>query len=296
MSEIGFFAYAVASDTVTHPTMKLIADICGWFYVFIWGSYQYPQVFLNYKLKNVEGFKLDYPFLNLSGYIFISISNSVAFFWNGLPFQNYGMGKVEIQDVLYGWNGLFVCLILNYQALIYKRGKNTISMFSFWFTIFAWSSSIVVYILTEVTGTIEISQVFNIIQYLGDLKIGVNMIKYVPLIYFNFIRKTTGGMSITAFLLNMIGAIFSLSQMILAYLSGATPTFNRIKTGLAIVTIFYDLILMFQYYLYRERPALEMDNSSIVSGVVYSSVNEKETHAKLIDNENHAKLIGNENA
>ena len=51
MSEIGFFAYAVASDTVTNPTMKLIADICGWLYVFIWGSYQYPQLFLNYKLK-----------------------------------------------------------------------------------------------------------------------------------------------------------------------------------------------------------------------------------------------------
>lgn len=45
---------------------------------------------------SVEGFKLDYPFLNLSGYIFFSISASVAFFAKNLPFNNYGMGNVKI--------------------------------------------------------------------------------------------------------------------------------------------------------------------------------------------------------
>lgn len=48
------------------------------------------------KSNSVEGFKLDYPFLNLSGFAFCSIAYSVAFFVPNLPFDNYGYGTVQI--------------------------------------------------------------------------------------------------------------------------------------------------------------------------------------------------------
>jgi len=79
------------------------------------------HIVLNFK--SVEGFKLDYPYLNLSGYIFITVSNTVAFFYE-FPFNNYGMGNVRIQDVLYGINGTIICVVLNLQAVIYKVRKN----------------------------------------------------------------------------------------------------------------------------------------------------------------------------
>ena len=94
-----------------------VSNVVGWLYVLFWGLVCYPQIILNFKLKryrepllnslthhhfpiSVEGFKLDFPFLNLSGFLFYSISFTVAYMNNGppygLPFENYGLGRVII--------------------------------------------------------------------------------------------------------------------------------------------------------------------------------------------------------
>lgn len=262
-----------SSAASPHTFLGVVADICGWLYLLIWGSYMYPQVFLNYKLQSVEGFKLDYPFLNLSGYIFITVCNTTAFF-HEFPFKNYGLGNVRVQDVLYALNGTFVCIILNLQAVFYPRGKNTITMFSFFFTVFAWISVIIFFLISEVYDIIPPSQGINILVYLGDAKILVNVIKYVPLIYFNFLRKTTEGMSIVAFALNLAGATFSLLQMGLDYHNGTTDTINPVKTALAAVTIFYDIILVFQYFTYRNYKN-KMEASLMAFPSDETSANEK---------------------
>jgi len=212
----------------------------------------YPQIYLNYKLQSVEGFKLDYPYLNLSGFIMLGISSSVGFFFE-LPFKNYGLGNLRIQDLLYSYNGTFVQILLMLQAIFYKRGKNTINLFSFYFTIIAWASSLALYCLSEVYFVVEPSQNFNIVIYLGHLKVLINMIKYIPLIYYNFLRKDTGGISIVAFVLNLIGASFALVQMALDVISGTTDTINPVKTALAAATIFYDILLIAQYYAYKNN-------------------------------------------
>lgn len=241
--------------------LEIIASICGWCYFFIWGSYMYPQAFLNHRLKNVEGFKLDYPFLNLTGYIFICICNVTAYF-HTFPFGNYGLGTIKIQDVLYAINGTILCLVLNIQALKYPRGKNTIAPFSILFTCFAWISALVYFMFSEVTGSVPPSDKMNILLYLGDLKVVVNIIKYVPLIYFNFRRKTTEGMSIVAFSLNLTGATFSLLQLFLDFHNGTTKVLNPVKLSLGAVTIFYDIILIIQYMAYRGR-IRDMEQSSL---------------------------------
>ena len=46
--------------------------------------------------NSVEGLKLDYPFLNLTGFAFYSVSFSIGFFSKGLPYNNYGLGAVSI--------------------------------------------------------------------------------------------------------------------------------------------------------------------------------------------------------
>ena len=182
---------------------------------------------------------------------------------------------------------------------------------------FAWISSIVFYVLLEViieelfleinklvkiTHTIETTQKFNILQYLGQLKIGVGLIKYVPLVDnfepMSFLISQQRFITISsekqqeAWVLPHSFSTWSepVSQCpkwlsitwveVWWLLCGssnkyrlATPTINPIKTGLAAVTIFYDIILVFQYFLYRNRPNIEMEGSSIG---VFSTADDKE--------------------
>lgn len=90
--------------------LKLVSNILGWLYVTSWGIFSYPQIFLNYKLRrwfgfnkpvtnplsfSVEGLKLDYAFLNVTGFTFCSAAYSIAFFKKDLPMDHYGYGTVK---------------------------------------------------------------------------------------------------------------------------------------------------------------------------------------------------------
>jgi len=228
--------------------LPLISNVCGWIYVISWGLFAYPQIYLNFKLKSVEGFKLDYPFLNITGFIFYSISYGTAYF-SDLPFDNYGLGTVRIQDVVFSFHNLAVNLILNLQSLFYKRGKNKLTLFSLVYTVFAYVSGAFVYYASEVQTWIPVSEKFNILIYLGYLKVFISFTKYIPLIYWNYVRRNTKGVSIVSILFDLIGSLTSFAQVTIDYIDETTKTLSPLKVTLAIVVAFYDLIIIFQHYV-----------------------------------------------
>jgi cystinosin len=80
-------------------------------------------------------------------------------------------------------------------------------------------------------------------------------VKYMPQVLTNYRNHSTHGWSIAQIILDIIGGILSLTQLgIDSYLqhdwSGITG--NPVKLSLGNVSIFFDVIFMFQHYcLYR---------------------------------------------
>ena len=87
------------------------------------------------------------------------------------------------------------------------------------------------------------------------VKLVVTVVKYMPQVRANYVRKSTVGWSIGQILLDFVGGILSIFQLLIDSglqqdWSGVTG--NPVKLGLGNVSIFFDLIFMFQHYvIYR---------------------------------------------
>ena len=61
----------------------------------------------------------------------------------GYFFKYKGAGTVVIADLIFVYHALLMCLILSVQALIYPRGKNTVSPYAVAICIGLWTFVIV---------------------------------------------------------------------------------------------------------------------------------------------------------
>jgi len=234
--------------------LEFVSNVLGWLYVTAWGIFSYPQIFLNYKLRSVEGLKLDYAFLNVTGFMYCSTAYSIAFFNKDLPLDHYGYGTIRIQDLVFIYHNLFTNAVLNIQGIFYKRGKNTLSWYSILYVIFVIILTVVIYLLSEVHNIIKPTERFNILLFLGFVKISMSFFKYIPLVYWNYKRKSTKGFSMTAFMFDFTGGVLSVSQEIIDYVDQTTAVMNPIKIGIGLTAIFYVTILMYQhYFLYGDN-------------------------------------------
>lgn len=90
------------------------------------------------------------------------------------------------------------------------------------------------------------------IYALGYVKIIATIVKYCPQVYMNYRRKSTVGWSIWQILLDFIGGILSLLQLVIdsalqADWSGLTG--NPVKLGLSNISMFFDIIFITQHYM-----------------------------------------------
>ena len=92
---------------------------------------------------------------------------------------------------------------------------------------------------------------------IGYGKLLVSIVKYSPPVYWNYKRKSTKGWSIFRNLADFVGGVTSLASGILS----ASKGFNITKISLAILTIFYDVIFIFQHYVLYPSPSHREDSS-----------------------------------
>jgi cystinosin len=93
------------------------------------------------------------------------------------------------------------------------------------------------------------------IYLLGNIKAFLTVVKYAPQAWLNFQRKSTRGLSILQFTLDLTGAVLSLAQLTIDSVHGgdwSAVLANPAKLALGNVTVFFDLLVFFQhFYLYR---------------------------------------------
>jgi cystinosin len=226
------------------------------------------KVILNYQRKSVVGFHFDFLYLNVLGYVAYSTYNTVLYS-SGLAqieyCQKHGPpNPVHTNDVFFALHGLALSLVQAGQCFYYFRGQQYITLFAVGFGIplWLWMEASV---FTWVGGGIDLLTMINWISY---AKLIVTFLKYCPQVFFNYQRQSTEGWSIHNILLDLTGGVLSLLQGVLDWLnSGNYRLFlgDPVKFGLSIISIFFDLIFIFQHYvLYKHNDVqLSIQNDQI---------------------------------
>lgn len=94
---------------------------------------------------------------------------------------------------------------------------------------------------------------FLVLQYCGYVKLVVSFGTYSPQVWLNFKRKSTTGFHIGGVLLDFGGGVLSLLQMdIYCFIEHSINqlTGNIPKMALAVVTLLFNIILVWQHYVF----------------------------------------------
>jgi len=230
--------------------LTTLSSVVGWIYFVAWSVSFYGQLYTNWRLKSVEGYKLDFQVLNITGFTFYSFIYIVGYFFESSnPFNNYGYGKVAIQDLLFALHALTIVLLTGIQCLIYPRGKNKVSGVVWGLLMFYWLTAPVLYLAFHSPGGFHEGQEFNFIMLLGYYKLSISVIKYIGPAYWNFKRKSTVGWSIENVLLDFTGGFFSIMQTIIDYANGTSGVINPIKFALGNISMLFDILFAVQHYI-----------------------------------------------
>jgi len=243
---------------MTTQALTTTSQIIGWIYFVSWSISFYGQIYVNYKLKSVRGFKLDFAALNLVGFTFYSLYTSEGYY---NPNNNYGLGEVEIQDLLFAYHALVMVIITCIQCMIYERGDNTVSLPARILVVTYVVAATLFYFVTKAEGWT--SSDFNWFLLLGYMKLSISTIKYTPQVYWNYLRKSTFGWSIFNILCDFCGGFFSIAQTVVDTINGGGSDFNVIKFSLGNISMVFDVVFMIQHYVIYKNSNLkvEMDAS-----------------------------------
>ncbi|KAI4158834.1 MAG: hypothetical protein LQ342_007070 [Letrouitia transgressa] len=93
----------------------------------------------------------------------------------------------------------------------------------------------------------------DVVYAVGYVKLLVTVIKYIPQAWTNHRRKSTVGWSIDQILMDLLGGVLSIAQLLIDSSlqddwSGVTG--NPVKLGLGNVSILFDVIFMLQHYVF----------------------------------------------
>jgi len=248
------------SSFIAQPGLRLFSNILGWTYFSAWSLSFYPQLLLNHVRRDVEGLSVDFQVLNLMGFGCYSVYNCMMY-WSSAIRSQYAalhdghMPAVHMNDVVFSCHAFVVTLLVFIQCCMYGSLRSSLSMWIVGFCCVALLVSLTWAALLlwgqMDTPFLEYFDGLTWIYFLSYIKLLITLTKYVPQILLNYIRKSTIGWSAWNANLDLMGGLLSLGQAFLDCLSihhWSSITGNPVKFGLGLVSMFYDITLMFQHY------------------------------------------------
>jgi cystinosin len=272
--------------------LQILSWIFGWVYFLCWSSSFYPQAILNIRRKSTSGTTIDFPSINVLGFLAYFVSNAAFLFSSRIrreyALRNHGLTPtVQINDLAFAGHAAVMTSITLSQYLspriwgFEKRGRLEHGVrLSSWIRGIIVGSVFGVGIVALIvaakhdedpkTGWAWIDVVSrsakNICRSYADrnalqiyavsyVKLFITLVKYMPQVITNYRNHSTWGWSIWQILLDFVGGILSIAQLLIdSYLQGdwSGITGNPVKLALGNASIFFDIIFMIQHYcLYR---------------------------------------------
>ncbi|XP_041447671.1 cystinosin homolog [Drosophila obscura] len=242
--------------------------VFGWVYFVAWSVSFYPQIWINFKRKSVEGLNFDFVMLNIVGFTLYSMFNCGLYFFDSMQ-QEYesrnsrGLIPVMLNDVVFSLHAMFATIITIVQCCIYERAGQRVS----WTAYSLLSVFAVVVIVAASLAAASVHHWLDFLYYCSYVKLAITIIKYVPQALMNYRRKSTAGWSIGNILLDFTGGMLSMLQMILNgfnYDDWASIFGDPTKFGLGLFSVLFDIFFMLQHYVFY-RHSRESSNSDLTT-------------------------------
>ncbi|KAJ6849956.1 putative cystinosin-like protein isoform X1 [Iris pallida] len=234
--------------------MEVAYEIVGWLAFFSWSFSFYPQVILNFRRKSVVGLNFDYLVFNLTKHSSYLIYNATLFFSPVIQRQyheKYGFDEmipVAANDVAFSIHAVLLTAVTLFQVVIFERGNQKVSKTCIAISAAAWIFAAVCFVLAWPKHSwLWLVSSFNTIQVV------MTAIKYIPQVVMNFKRKSTIGWSIGNIILDLVGGVLNFGQLgIQSIDQGTWVNFygNIGKTLLSLEVVFFDLVFIFQHYVF----------------------------------------------
>ncbi|KAL2798246.1 PQ loop repeat-domain-containing protein [Aspergillus keveii] len=269
---------------------RALSRLLGWIYTFCWSASFYPQPIDNFRRKATTGLAIDFPTINVLGFVCYTVYTS-AFLYSPVIRGQYAARHPQSEEPTVRFNDFaFALHAVVLSFLVYTQFWPSIWGFKvsrfqrvsrpilglFWGSFVAVAVVIFIVLAKSPDNGYEPSSWawIDVIYALSYVKLVITVVKYVPQAWVNYKRKSTRGWSIVQILLDLTGGVLSLVQLIIDSAfqddwSGVTG--NPIKFLLSNVTIFFDLIFVIQHYvLYRNAEDKDKTNPDVYSPLLHS--------------------------
>ncbi|KAL5364749.1 PQ loop repeat-domain-containing protein [Aspergillus floccosus] len=273
--------------------LKALSRLLGWIYTFCWSASFYPQPISNYRRRSTTGLAIDFPTINVLGFVCYTAYTS-AFLWSPVIRSQYAARHplspeptVRFNDFAFAIHAVVLSAIVYSQFWPFIWGFK-VSRFQrvskpvaglFWGSILAVAVvSWIVLAKSPNKGYDPFTWAWiDVIYALSYVKLVITVVKYVPQAWVNYKRKSTVGWSIVQILFDLSGGILSLIQLVVDSSmqedwSGIMG--NPVKFLLSNVTIVFDLVFVTQHYILYRDPAEDKDkrqNPGLVTPLLSSS-------------------------
>ncbi|RMJ07077.1 hypothetical protein BHE90_014279 [Fusarium euwallaceae] len=252
--------------------LTFLSGVFGWVYFLAWSASFYPQALLNWRRRSTSGTTVDFPFINVLGFLAYFVSN-LAFYYSPEIRAQYAARHrgleptVQFNDITFALHALILSIITVSQYLFASLWNFTPSPGNrpsrFILGVAAGCITGVVLTCVIVTASAGNDPLYDwvaldVVYAIGYVKLIVTLIKYTPQILANYNNQSTEGWSISQILLDLTGGVLSVSQQAIdSYMqrdwSGITG--NPVKFALGNISMIYDSIFITQHYvLYRNKP------------------------------------------
>ncbi|VDK35947.1 unnamed protein product [Taenia asiatica] len=168
------------------------------------------------NITRVTGLSFDFIVFNVIGFACYSAFNIGLYFVPRIKAQYFarhplGVIPVEINDLFFSLHGLFIMLVVIVQCLIFERGSQRVSKICI-----TLSCLMLLFILTStlLAAADAISWLTALYLY-SYVKLFVTLIKYFPQLILNCRRRSCVGWSLCNFILDFIGGVLSIAQMLI---------------------------------------------------------------------------------
>ncbi|KAI1759142.1 PQ loop repeat-domain-containing protein [Hypoxylon sp. FL1150] len=264
--------------------LGFLSVLFGWIYTLSWSLSFYPQPILNCRRKSTSGTTVDFPFINTLGFLAYLTYNALFYSSKAIREQyalrNHGhTPSVAINDVVFAAHAMVVCAVLTTQYFFpsvwgFERAPGTrpsrlmlgVASGSF------IGVAIIVFVVLSAPADADPRTAWawlDVVYTVSYIKLLITVVKYVPQLVYNFRNHSTRGWSIWQILLDVLGGLLSIAQLVLdSWLQGdwSGVTGNPAKFALGNVSMLYDVVFMTQHYvLYRDnRTAKDGEGDSLL--------------------------------
>jgi len=256
-----------------------VSLLFGWVYTICWSLSFYPQPILNFRRKSTSGTTIDFPAINVLGFVAYFVSN-VAFLYSPLIRHQYALRHhgltptVQFNDVAFAAHAIVTCLITLSQFIpslwgFERRTGSGVKVSPGILGLQIGSLLGIGIIILIVLGSHNDDPItgwawIDVIYAISYIKVIITLVKYMPQVLTNYRNKSTIGWSIMQILLDFAGGILSVAQLSIdSYLQGdwSGITGNSVKLALGNISVFFDIIFIIQHYcLYRGRGTTAVEN------------------------------------